>query len=120
MKGLPGALLRYRILAYIVGVGLIVLVFVGIPLQIAGHKSVVAIVGPIHGFLYILYLVAALDLARRAKFGFLRMLAMVAAGLLPFLAFIIERSMTAKVAAGVEPWRLPRRRPPVPDATTVD
>ncbi|MGH8919390.1 MAG: DUF3817 domain-containing protein, partial [Actinomycetes bacterium] len=95
--------------AYTVGVGLIVLVFVGIPLQIAGHKGVVSVVGPIHGFLYIVYLVAALDLARRAKFGFLRMLAMVAAGLLPFLAFVIERSITAKVAAGVDPWVVPRR-----------
>ena len=55
--GLHGALLRYRVMAFAVGVMLVVLVFVGIPLQIAGHPAVVQIVGPIHGFLYIVYLV---------------------------------------------------------------
>ncbi len=106
---MSGALLRYRVLAYTVGVGLVVLVFVGIPIQIAGDKTVVAVIGPIHGFLYILYLVAALDLARRARFSFLQMLAMVGAGLVPFVAFVIERQITSKVQAGVEPWKLPAR-----------
>ena len=103
------ALTRYRILAYTVGIGLSILVFVGIPIQLAGSKSVVAVVGPIHGFLYILYLLAALDLARRARFSLWQMLAMVGAGLLPFLAFVIERRITATVEAGVQPWRLPPR-----------
>ena len=107
---MEAALKRYRVMAYVVGVALIVLVFVGIPVQIAGSDSVVAVVGPIHGALYIVYLIAALDLARRARFSFLQLLAMVGAGLLPFLAFIVERRITAKVAAGTEPWRRPRLR----------
>lgn len=98
MSGLRGALLRYRVMAYIVGVGLIILVFVGMPLQFgAGTKAVVAVVGPVHGFLYIVYLAAALDLARRARFTLLQMLAMIGAGLLPFLAFFIERRVSARV-----------------------
>lgn len=32
------AVLRYRVMAYVTGVVLMVLVFVGIPLQIWGHK----------------------------------------------------------------------------------
>lgn len=93
-----GALLRYRIMAYIVGVGLIILVFAGIPLQYAaGEPAVAAIVGPIHGFLYIVYLLAAVDLARRARFTLLQMAAMVGAGFLPFLAFIIERRVTRRL-----------------------
>ena len=53
-------------LAYVVGVGLIVLVFVGVPLQFgAGLPQVAEIVGPIHGTMYIVYLVVAADLARR-------------------------------------------------------
>jgi integral membrane protein len=100
-----GALLRYRVMAYIVGVGLFILVFVGIPLQIAGHKGVVQIVGPVHGFLYIVYLLAALDLARRARFTLLQMAAMIGAGLLPFLAFVIERRITKKINDGVVTWR---------------
>jgi integral membrane protein len=99
---LGAALLRYRIMAYTVGVWLMVLVFVGMPLQFAGgFDGVVAVVGPLHGFLYIIYLLAALDLARRARFTILEMLAMLGAGLLPLLAFIIERRVTRKVQARI-------------------
>jgi integral membrane protein len=95
---MTGALLRYRIMAYIVGCGLIILVFIGIPLQYgANEPGVVSVVGPLHGFLYIVYLLAALDLARRARFSILQMAAMIGAGFLPFLAFIIERKVTSRV-----------------------
>jgi integral membrane protein len=98
--GIAGALERYKVMAYIVGVGLIILVFVGIPLQYAaGLPQVAHIVGPIHGFLYIAYLVAALDLARRARFTLLQMGAMVGAGFVPFLAFVVERSVAKRVSA---------------------
>jgi integral membrane protein len=105
---LTGALLRYRALAYTVGVGLLVLVLIGIPLQVIwNNKSVVEVVGPIHGFLYIFYLIAALDLARRARFTLPQMLMMVGAGLLPFLAFIIERKITGRIEADLATPRLP-------------
>ena len=58
------AVLRYRVMAYVSGVVLIILCFVGIPLQIAGHPAVADIVGVLHGFLYIIYLVFAWLLAR--------------------------------------------------------
>ncbi len=106
INSINAALLRYRIMAYVVGTGLIILVFVGMPLQFGfSHPSVVQIVGPIHGFLYIVYLLAALDLARRARFTLGQMAAMVAAGLLPFLAFIIERYITHDLEAGMRSWR---------------
>ncbi|MHB1854521.1 MAG: DUF3817 domain-containing protein [Acidimicrobiales bacterium] len=98
MTGISGALLRYRIMAYTVGVGLAVLVFIGMPLQYLAHtKSVVAVVGPIHGFLYIVYLAAALDMARRCRFTLVQMAAMIGAGLVPLLAFVIEHIVTARV-----------------------
>lgn len=98
-----GALKRYRLMAFIVGVGLLVLTFVGIPLQIWAHdKIVVEIVGPLHGYLYLVYLAAAFDLARRERFPINRLLMMLAAGLVPFLAFIIEhlivRAMAREIA----------------------
>jgi integral membrane protein len=95
-----GAILRYRVMAYTVGVGLMILVFVGVPLQYAAHSpGVVKVVGPIHGALYIVYLLAALDLARRARFGLLQLVAMVAAGFVPFVAFIVERQVVRRLAA---------------------
>jgi len=86
-----GALMRYRVMAFIVGVGLILVVFVGMPLQFIAHKKLaVEIVGTLHGYLYLLYLVLAADLARRAHWRLGRILAVVAAGFVPFLAFVAE------------------------------
>jgi integral membrane protein len=111
-RSLEGALLRYRVFAYIVGVGLFTLVFVGVPLQYgAGVPQLDAILGPIHGFFYIGYLLVALDLARRARFTLIEMLSMIGAGLLPILAFVIERRITRRVRTEVLPtWSLPLRR----------
>ncbi len=65
--------------------------------------------GPIHGFLYIVYLLAAVDLARRARFTLLQLAAMIGAGFLPFLAFFIEHRVMQRLALH---W--PRRRRPRP------
>jgi integral membrane protein len=101
LRGLGAATTRYRAMAYLVGTGLLVLCLVGMPLQyLAGIPQVDAIVGPIHGFLYIVYLLTALDLARRARFTLGQMGAMIGAGFLPFLAFVIER----RVARRLEAW----------------
>lgn len=98
--GLSSAMLRYKTMAFIVGVGLLILVFIGVPFQYGlGWPQVAEIVGPIHGFLYIVYLLAALDLARRARFTIPQLLGMVAAGFLPFLAFYME----ARVARRLQP-----------------
>ena len=62
------ALKRYRVGAWVVGVGLLVLVLIGMPLKyLAGDGTVVAIVGPIHGFLYMGYLLLTADLAYRDR-----------------------------------------------------
>jgi len=93
-------------MAYIVGVGLVILVFVGVPLQYgANSPGVVKVVGPLHGALYIVYLITAADLARRARFGLLQLAAMVAAGFVPLLAFVVERQVVhrlAREAAGAD------------------
>lgn len=95
---IPGILLRYRILAYTVGVGLVVLVLVGVPLQVFAHNLVVVkIVGPLHGFLYIVYLLAALHLAYSVRFPVWKSLIVLAAGTVPFLSFVAERWVTGSV-----------------------
>jgi integral membrane protein len=97
--GAGAALLRYRILAIAVGIGLLVLVFVGIPLQAwADRPQVVEVVGPVHGFLYIAYLVAAADLIRRRRWPIAQLVAVVVAGLVPFAAFVVERRVTRRAA----------------------
>jgi integral membrane protein len=103
-RSIAGALLRYRILAYVVGVGLIVLVLIGVPLQIAGYDGVVKVVGPLHGFLYMVYLVLVLDLARRCRWNPIRMLLVMAAGTVPFLSFVAEHYTTRAVREGRTSW----------------
>jgi integral membrane protein len=90
-------------MAYVVGTGLIILVFVGVPLQYgAGIPQVAQIVGPIHGAMYIVYLAISVDLARRGQLV-TRQLAMIAlAGFVPFVAFVVERRITSLVKANLE------------------
>ncbi|MER7440494.1 DUF3817 domain-containing protein [Micromonospora avicenniae] len=91
-----GALTRYRVIAWIVGVVLIVLVVIGMPLKyLFDSPVVVETVGPAHGFLYMVYLVAAFDLARRADWPLKRMLGVMLAGTVPFVSFYAERRATA-------------------------
>jgi integral membrane protein len=97
------ALIRYRVMAYVVGVALIVLVVVGMPLKyLADQPQVVATVGPLHGFLYIVYLVAAFDVGRRANWPITRLGLVMLAGTIPFLSFYAERQVTRWVR-GAQP-----------------
>lgn len=93
---MPGALLRYRVVAWIVGVLLIVLFCIGIPLEFAaGHKGVDAVAGVAHGvFFYPLYLILTLDLARRVKMPPVRLVLTLLAGTVPFMSFVAERETT--------------------------
>ena len=60
------AVLRYRVMAYITGVLIIVVCFVGIPMQIAAHNAfIVNDIGTVHGFLYIVYIIFAYILAQK-------------------------------------------------------
>ena len=98
---LATALTRYRVMAYVVGVMLLVLVVVAIPLKYAtGIPEVSAVVSPVHGFLYIVYLLAAFDLARRARFTAKGTLLVVLAGVVPLVSFWAERRVTARVTVG--------------------
>jgi integral membrane protein len=94
---------RYRAMAYVVGTLLVVLVFVAVPVKyIGGEPALSSIVSPVHGLLYMVYLAFAFDLYRRAGWPLSRMAVMVAAGLVPFLAFFIERKITQEVRAAAE------------------
>src|SRR5579875_173746 len=91
------ALTRYRVLAYTTAVLLIVLVFVGIPLQVWDHNLwVVRIVGTAHGYLYLVYLAIAFDFTRRMRIALWMMVLVLLAGTVPFCAIIAERLLTRR------------------------
>ena len=91
--------LAYRIMAYVTGVVLIVLCFVGIPLQVAAHNLVVVkYVGTTHGILYIIYLLVAFTMTRLVgmKVASPGTVIVLAAGTVPVLTFIVERWVTRR------------------------
>jgi integral membrane protein len=91
LKDLRTAVLRYRVMAYVTGAVLIVLCFVGIPLQVAHHPAVASYVGTAHGILYIIYLVTAWLLARKLRLEIRPTVIMLLAGTIPVMTFIVER-----------------------------
>ena len=63
-----------------------------------GSYSGVEAVGPFHGFLYMVYLVATFDLSRRLRWPLGRMLLVMLAGTIPFFSFWAERVVSRKWA----------------------
>ena len=94
---LKNALTRFRIIAWIVGVLLIVLTVGTVLKYTIDDDTIVALVGPAHGFLYMAYLVLAADLARRARWTIGFTLLVLLAGTVPFLSFVAERVVTRRV-----------------------
>jgi len=102
VPAIRGALLRYRIMAYVVGVLLVVLVLVGMPLKyFADNGAVVTLTGVPHGWLYMILLVTAYDLGRRVHWPWGRLLIIALAGTVPFLSFWAEYSARKDVQARV-------------------
>lgn len=103
--GLPGSFLRYRIMAFTTGVLLVLLVFVAVPIRYWwGHNhGPVAVLGPAHGFLFMVYLVTAFDLGVRLRWPWLKLGLVMLAGTVPFASFYAERRAHADVLGRDEP-----------------
>ena len=84
----------YRAMAYLTGTVLIILCFVGIPLQVfANNLVVVKYVGTAHGMLYIIYVIVAFVMTRmvRMKVASPGTVIVLLAGTIPVLTFVVER-----------------------------
>jgi integral membrane protein len=108
----------YRTLAYVTGTALIILCFVGIPLQLfANNLTVVKYVGTAHGMLYIIYVVVAFVMTRmvRMKVASPGTVIVLLAGTIPILTFVVERWVTRKY---INPALAGRGQPAVRAAAT--
>jgi integral membrane protein len=95
---MSGSLLRFRVVAYLVGVLLITLTLVGLPLKyLLQQDVVVTTVAPTHGVLFMIYVALCLDLARRARWSLGRTVQVAIAGAIPIYSFIAERSVTKEL-----------------------
>ena len=92
---MQAAVLRYRVMAFITGCLIIIVVFVGIPLQIWGHNTIIANqVATVHGVLYIVYIVFAYMLANKLHMKTKPTVILLLAGTVPIMTFVVERWMT--------------------------
>ena len=122
---MKAALLRYQVMATIVGVLLVVLVLVGVPLanfdgtpmwQIfpstpaiwlegstphAVGEAITTYLGIAHGWLYMLFLVMAFLLSRKARWDAPFTITTLVCGTIPLVSFWAERRATARVHASM-------------------
>lgn len=97
-----GALLRYRVMAYVVGTLLVLLVCIAVPLKYAADQpTLVHVLGVAHGYLYMALLITIADLWRRRRFPLSAVVWVALAGTVPFLSFVVERAVTTRVRAGL-------------------
>ena len=98
--GVKGALARFRVMAYVVGVGLLTLCAAMVMNYVFDEPQYSAVVGPVHGFLYIVYLVVIVDLALKARWSLKGTILVMLSGVVPIGSFFAERAVTRRVQRG--------------------
>ncbi|MBD0710704.1 MULTISPECIES: DUF3817 domain-containing protein [unclassified Streptomyces] len=100
-------LTRYRVMAYVTAVMLLVLC--GCMVAKYGFdtgEDLTLAVSQLHGVLYIIYLIFAFDLGSKAKWPFGKLLWVLLSGTIPFAAFFVERKIvreTLPLVQGASP-----------------
>src|SRR5580700_2655283 len=119
-EALVTAVRRYRVMAYVTGVVLMVLCFVGIPLQVFAHNlAVVNYVGTTHGILYLIYLGAAYLMTRQVgmKVASPQTVLVLLAGTIPVERWVTRRYINpALAAAGMAPGHSAAQQAPAQSA----
>ncbi|ANC31098.1 hypothetical protein I598_1545 [Isoptericola dokdonensis DS-3] len=98
-----GALSRYRVMALITGVTLLVFCgemivkyVVGAFVDVDGVMAYLSWIPFAHGWIYVLYLITVLDLWAKMRWGYGRLASMVFAGVVPVMSFVLEKKIHAE------------------------
>ncbi|PLR76627.1 hypothetical protein CU633_14850 [Bacillus sp. V3-13] len=88
---------RFRLMGFIEGVSLLILLFIAMPLKyFAGFPEVVSVVGALHGFFFIVYLLMIAYTTLKIRWSFVWVASAVAVAFIPFgnmiLDFRLQRS----------------------------
>ena len=89
----------YRVMAYVTGVVLIVLCVLAILQAAISDEEAVNLVGTVHGLLYIVYLLTAYPLTRRLRMAPGPTVAVLLAGTVPVMTFVVERRISHRYIA---------------------
>ena len=88
---------RFRVIAICEGISFLVLLFIAMPLKyFADSPQSVLIVGWIHGLLFILYMLALLNVKIKNRWSISKTLIAVVASLIPFGPFILDKKILIK------------------------
>ncbi|MBA2695511.1 MAG: DUF3817 domain-containing protein [Actinobacteria bacterium] len=93
-----GKLTFFRVMAFAVGVGLLLLVL-EIVLKYGFSNEALDWWSQPHGFLYMVYLVAVAVLGLELRWSLLKMVGVMLAGVVPFLSFWVEHRVSAGAKA---------------------
>lgn len=94
----PAVLTRYRVMAYVTGVWLLLLCLCMVfKYGFDKGADITLYVSQLHGLFYMIYLVTAFDLSMKMKWPVGRMLAIMLAGTLPGASFVAERKVVESV-----------------------
>jgi len=83
-------------MAFVVGVGLLILCL-EVMLHYGFDNDSLAWWSPIHGVLYLLYVVTTADLGMRVRWSLARMVGVMLAGVVPFFSFVMERKVAREL-----------------------
>ncbi|MHA7132252.1 DUF3817 domain-containing protein [Oerskovia turbata] len=104
-----GALARYRVMALITGVMLLILCVemivkygVGEFVDVDGVMRYVGWIPFAHGWIYVVYLVTVLDLWSKMRWSWGRLATMVFAGVVPVMSFILEKKVHREAEAKLD------------------
>ena len=90
---------RLRILGFLEGISLLLLIFIAVPLKYAANDaSFTKLLGPIHGALFLLFILNTLSVAVEQKWAFNKTTwKVILACFVPFGTFYIDRKILSKV-----------------------
>ena len=117
-----GATARYRVLAWITGSMLLVLcveMILKYVLRLPGftvegdpRSEAARIIAMVHGWVYVVYLVTVFQLWSTMRWRLGRLVTMAAAGVVPVMSFILERTVHTQALARIEDARTRAARTP--------
>jgi len=92
---MKSAVLRFRVMAIVSGVMSLLLWFVYMPIKYLFdapdlHSSIIWI-PMVHGYLYPIYILTAIQFATKARWPIMKMLGLILAGTLPVASLLAER-----------------------------
>ena len=99
-SSMPGVVKRFRTMAILAGIMSLLLWFVDLPVAYLfdneSWKAKVAWIPFVHGWIYAIYVLTALQFASKAKWSVMKMLGLIVAGTLPIASLIMERKVVSQ------------------------